>query len=76
MKEISAKELEKNCQKSTRFFGDEITKALCRVLDAEGIEYRISSGTEAEIYGEIRISKLAGELSKVGMRNSVCKGTG
>ena len=42
------------------------TKALCRVLDAEGIEYRISSGTEAEIYGEIRISKLAGELSKVG----------
>lgn len=65
LKEISAKELEKNCQKSTHFSVTD-TKALCRVLDAEGIEYRISSGTEAEIYGEIRISKLAGELSKVG----------
>lgn len=65
LKEISAKELEKTCQKSIHFSVTD-TKVLCRILDAEGIEYRISSETEAEIYGKISISKLAGELSENG----------
>lgn len=63
IKEISAKELEKEIKKSMRVEVNNI-KALCRVLDCMNVEYKIRSEKEADIYAEIEISELVSELKK------------
>ena len=40
------------------------TKALVRVLDAEGLEYEIISDTVANIYGKVNLSQLVLALAK------------
>ena len=63
IKEISAKELEKEVRKSLRVEVNNI-KALSRVLDCMNTEYKILSEKEADIYAEIEISELVSELKK------------
>lgn len=58
LKEISAKELEAECRKCMRIAVTDIL-ALCRQLDSMRLEYKILSDTEADIYGDVAISKLS-----------------
>lgn len=62
VKEISAKELENACRKCTRL---EISSAavLSRVLDEMGIEYKMISETEADVYAKVNLSQLVNTLS-------------
>ena len=49
VKEMSAKELEDNCRKCVRVEVSD-TKALVRVLDGLGVEYKILSANTADVY--------------------------
>ncbi len=63
VKELSAEALEADCQKCVRV---EVTdcKALARILDAWGMEYKVLSGTKADIFAQVNVSKLALALAK------------
>lgn len=63
VKEISAEELEAACRKCV---GVEVsnTKALARVLDGMGIDYKILTNTTADVYAKINISHLSSALEK------------
>ncbi len=61
--EISAAELEAACRKCIRAEVSD-TKALVRVLDRMKMDYEVLSETEARIYGDVILSKLALELAK------------
>lgn len=63
VKEISAKELEAACRKCVRAEVTDIL-ALSRVLDRMHVDYKILSGTEADIYGSVQVTQLALALSK------------
>ena len=63
VKEISASELEAECRKCKRVTVSD-TKTLCRVMDEMEIEYSIISDTEADIYSQISVTKLAAALAK------------
>ena len=63
VKEISAAELEAACRKCVRAEVSDI-KALSKVLDEMGADYRIVSDTEADIYEKIGVSKLSSALEK------------
>lgn len=63
VKEISAEELNAACRKCMRLSVSN-GNALCRVLDHLQLEFRMLSDTEADIYGEISISKLSSALSE------------
>ncbi len=63
VKEISAEELETACRKCTRLMVSDI-KALTRVLDSMKLEYSILSENEADIFGQINISRLTLALAK------------
>lgn len=63
VKEISAEELEAACRKCVRAEVSDI-KALSKVLDEMGADYRIVSDTEADIYEKIGVSKLSSALEK------------
>jgi len=63
VKEISAAELEAACRKCIKVEVTD-TKALVRVLDAEGLEYEIISDTVANIYGKVNLSQLVLALAK------------
>lgn len=63
VREISAAELEAACRKCVKVEVSD-TKALVRVLDGMEKEYEVISDTEANIYGEIVLSKLVMELAK------------
>ncbi len=63
VKEISASELEEACRKCIKVEVTD-TKALVRVLDAEGLEYEIFSDSIANIYGKVNLSKLVLALAK------------
>ncbi|MBD5116600.1 MAG: ATP-binding cassette domain-containing protein [Ruminococcaceae bacterium] len=63
VKEISAEELEAACRKCVRAEVSD-TKALSKVLDEMGADYRIISDTEADIYEKIGVSKLSSALEK------------
>ena len=63
VKEISAVELEAACRKCIKVKVTD-TKALVRVLDAEGQEYEIISDTVANIYGKVNLSQLVLALAK------------
>lgn len=63
VKEISAAELEAACRKCIKVEVSD-TKALVRVLDAEGLEYEVISDTVANIYGKVNLSQLVLALAK------------
>lgn len=62
VKEISASELEAACRKCVHLIVSDV-KALSRVLDEVGLEYTILSDSEADVFGEISITKLVSKLS-------------
>ena len=62
LKEIAAKELEDACRKCTCITVDN-GGALCTVLDELGLEYRLISESEAEIYGQPVITQLVQALA-------------
>ena len=61
--EISAANLDAVCRKCIRLSVTD-TRILCRVLDQMEMEYNIVSDTEADVYGEISVTKLALALDK------------
>ncbi|MCM1087448.1 MAG: ATP-binding cassette domain-containing protein [Muribaculaceae bacterium] len=65
VREISAQELEAACRKCMRI---EVTdeKALARILDKMGIEYKILNDRQADIYAKPNISELTLSLAKEG----------
>lgn len=62
VKEISASDLEAECRKCKRVTVSD-TKTLCHVMDEMKIEYSIISDTEADIYSQISVTKLAMALA-------------
>ena len=65
VREISAAELEAHCRKCVRIEVSD-TKALARVLDGMGAEYRIADDTHADIYAETPVTALVFALSAEG----------
>ncbi len=63
--EISAKELETVCRKCTRLNVSD-TKTLCRVLDGMGLDYKVLSPTEADVFGEVGVTSLTLALAEEG----------
>lgn len=63
VKEISAKELEAACRKCIRLTVSDV-KILSRVLDELRLEYTILSNREADVFGEVSVTKLTMSLSK------------
>lgn len=64
VKEISAKDLDAACRKCVRMEVSD-TKALTYVLDEMKIDYKILSGTQADVYSKVNVTKLTLALSKV-----------
>lgn len=62
IKEISAEDLEAACRKCIHVSVSDI-RALSRVLDELGLEYRILSDIEADIFGTVNITELTLRLS-------------
>lgn len=65
IKEIDTSQLEKQCRKCTRIEVND-TALLPHALDLLGMEYRINSHTEADIYAKPHVSRLAAALAKEG----------
>ncbi len=63
IKEMSAAQLEAACRKCIRMEVSD-TKILAHVLDGMGIEYKIFSDTNADVYEKINVSKLALALAE------------
>lgn len=63
LKEITAKELEKNCRKCMQLTVTDTT-CLTNILDGLNLEYEVLSDTQANVFGEIPISVLSLALSK------------
>lgn len=63
VKEISAKELDAACKKCVRLTVTD-TRILSRVLDAMELDYKILSGTQADIYDKVSITPLTLALAK------------
>lgn len=63
VKELSAEELDAACRKCTRI---EVTKmtVLTSVLDSMGIDYKVLSETQADIFAKVNISQLILALAK------------
>ncbi len=62
-KELSADELEAACRKCVRMEVSD-TKALARVLDGMGIDYKITADQTADVYAKVNISRLTVALAK------------
>lgn len=65
VREISAGELEAACRKCIRLEVSD-TLALPRVLDAKGLEYKILSDTQADVYGQVPVTELTMALMEQG----------
>ncbi len=65
VKEISAEKLEAATKKCMKITVND-TRSMCLVLDQMGIEYRVVSLTEAELYGNITVTTLVRALDTVG----------
>ena len=63
LKEISAAELETACRKCMRLSVTD-AKALVRVLDGMGVEYKVLSDTQADVYAKLNVSQLTLALAK------------
>lgn len=64
VKEMSAAELEEVCRKRIRL---EVTniRALARVLEESGMNYKIISDTQADVFGKIQVTRLALTLAEM-----------
>lgn len=65
VKELSAEGLEAACRKKTHITVTN-TAPLCTVLDELGVEYRVASQTEADIFAKVNVSQLVRKLSLYG----------
>lgn len=65
VKELSAEELEAACRKCMRVTVSD-TKPLVRVLDGMGVDYKILSQTQADVFAKLNITQLTLALSKDG----------
>ena len=65
VKEMSAEELEAACRKCQRLEVSDV-RALARVLDGMGLEYKILSDSTADVYGKPSVTALTEALSKQG----------
>ncbi len=65
VKELSAGELEAACRKKVHITVTNTTP-LCTVLDELGVEYKVASQTEADIFAKVNVSQLAQKLSPYG----------
>ncbi len=63
LKEMTAKELEEACRKCIRVTVSD-TRALCTALDEAGLDYRIVSDNEADIFGQVNITELVQLLER------------
>ncbi len=63
VKEMSADELEAACKKCVRMEVSN-TKALARVLDEMGVDYKIITDETADVYAKVNISQLTAALTK------------
>lgn len=63
IKEMSTEELEMRCRKCTRVEASS-SKALARVLDSLGAEYRIVDDTRADVFSDVQATKLVVEALK------------
>lgn len=63
VKEMSADELEAACKKCVRMEVSN-TKALARVLDEMGFDYKIITDETADVYAKVNISQLTAALTK------------
>ncbi len=63
VKELSADELEAACRKCVRMEVSD-TKALARVLDGMGIDYKITADQTGDVYAKVNISRLTVTLAK------------
>ena len=62
VKEMSADELEAACRKCVRIEVSN-TRALARVLDGMGVDYKILTDTTADVYAKIKVSHLTAALA-------------
>lgn len=65
LREISAQELENACRKCVRITVSD-TVALSYVLDTMGLEYKILTDNQADIYGQVSVTDLTMALSQEG----------
>ena len=65
VKELSAEELEAACRKCMRMTVSD-TKILARVLDGMGVEYKILSDAQADVFAKVNITELTFALAKDG----------
>lgn len=63
VKEISAQELEARCRKCIRLTVSDVN-TLAQVLDRMELEYQILSGREADVFGNVNISRLVAALGE------------
>ena len=63
VKELSADELEAACRKCVRMEVSD-TKALARVLDGMGTDYKITADQTVDVYAKVNISRLTVALAK------------
>lgn len=63
VKEMSAQELEMRGRKSLRCQVSD-TSAFCRAVDGLGMEYKVLADNQADLYGDISVSKLAQALER------------
>ena len=63
LKEISANQLEAACRKCMRLTVTD-AKALVRVLDGMGAEYKVLSDSQADVYAKLNVSQLTLALAK------------
>ena len=65
VKELSARELEAVCRKCVSLTVSD-AKVLARVLDSLGLDYKILSDTQADVYAQVNLSQLTLALAKEG----------
>ena len=65
VKELSARELEAACRKCLRIEVTD-TRALARVLDGMGVEYKILDDGKADLFAQVNISQLSKALDNQG----------
>ena len=63
VKELSAEELDAACRKCVRVEVSD-TASMARALDAMGLEYTILSGTTADVFTKVSVTKLVTALSE------------
>lgn len=65
VKELSAEELEAACRKCVRMTVTD-SVVLSRVLDAQGVDYKILPQNQADVYAKVNVTRLAAALAQEG----------